>query len=145
MPFPSTKIIHPRWGAEHGEVSDGAMNTTVRVLHGTTTDWNPTDGPVVGANNVIYEGPARVSYDLDRPFTKDNADQITTTSAIVVALPRSVTVMPESGMTVLVLTVDDNGLARFVNTTLRVVKARHSGLSFGMVMDCQEMVGRTNG
>ena len=147
MPLPGTKVVHPEWAARHGAVSDAAMNASITIFKGTTDDWNPTDGLVAGAGNVIYDGPARVSYDLDRPFTKDNADQITTTSVILVALPRTTvfTVLPDSGMTVKVVSVDGNGLSAIAQATLRVLKARHSGLSFGVVLDCSEMVGRTNG
>jgi len=148
MPFPGTHVVHPEWGAKHGEVSDSAMNATISILKGNATNWTVADGPTVGADNVIYESkPARVSYDLDRPFTKDNADQVTTTAVILVALPRDAVLaqLPESGMTVKVEAVDTNGLPEFAEATLRVLKARHSGLSFGIVMDCVEMVGRTNG
>lgn len=146
-PIPSTRVVHSRWGARHGQVSDRAMNTVVRVLKGTTTDWTAEDGPVPGTGTTIYHGPARVSYDLDRPFTKDNADQVTTTSVILVALPRDAVMadLPESGMTVRVESVDANGLPEFADSVLRILKARHSGLSFGIVMDCIEMVGRSNG
>ena len=147
MPFPGTKVVHPEWGARHGEVSDEAMNAQVTILKGNASDWTPADGLIEGADNVIYDGPARVSYDLDRPFTKDNADQVTTTSIVLVALPRTTTftVLPDSGMTVKVNSVDANGLPDIAQATLRVIKARHSGLSFGVVLDCSEMVGRTNG
>ena len=123
------------------------MNASVRVMTASAADWNTTDGVVPGSPTVLYTGPARVSYDLDRPFTKDNADQVTTTSVILVALPRSapLTALPQSGMTVKVDTVDENGLPEFAPATLRILKARHSGLSFGIVMDCSEMSGRTNG
>ena len=123
------------------------MNTTIRILNGTATEWTPEAGVVEGTAEVLYVGPARVSYDLDRPFTKDNADQVTTTSVILVALPRGAVLarLPGSGMTVKVDAVDDNGQPEFAEATLRVLKARHSGLSFGVVMDCSEMVGRTNG
>ena len=123
------------------------MNATVRILKGSATDWTAADGPIVGPSGLIYEGPARVSYDLDRPFTKDNADQVTTTSVILVALPRDAVLvpLPESGMTVKVDAVDENGLPEIASATLRILKARHSGLSFGVVVDCIEMVGRTNG
>lgn len=146
-PFPGARVVHPRWAEKHGAVSDDAMNTSIRVFHGTTTDWSPDAGPVRGEGTLLYTGVARVSYDLDRPFTKDNAGQVTTTSVILVALPRTTTLeqLPESGMTVKVDSVDWNGLPEFAATTLRVIKARHSGLSFGVVMDCVEMVGRTNG
>lgn len=146
-PLPGTRVVHPRWGEAHGAVSDRAMNTTIRVLHGTTTGWTAAEGASEGVGNLIYAGPARVSYDLDRPFTKDNADQVTTTSVILVALPREAVLpsLPESGMTVKVDEVDANGLPEFAATTLRILKARHSGLSFGIVMDCIEMKGRTNG
>lgn len=147
MPFPGASVVHPQWGKRHGAVSDGAMNAVIKIFKGNGSDWTPADGLVEGADNVIYDGPARVSYDLDRPFTKDNADQLTTTAVILVALPRTTTftVLPESGMTVKVLSVDDNGLDAIAEATLRVIKARHSGLSFGVVLDCSEMVGRTNG
>ena len=147
MPFPGTSVVHPEWGAHHGAVSDEAMNAAVQILRGTTEDWTPADGLIPGAGNVIYAGPARVSYDLDRPFTKDNADQVTTTAVVLVALPRTTTftVLPDSGMTVKVLTADANGLPEIAQATLRVLKSRHSGLSFGVVLDCIEMVGRTNG
>lgn len=147
MPFPGTRVVHPAWGVKHGEVSDDAMNATIAILKGNATDWKAATGPVVGADNVIYSGLARVSYDLDRPFTKDNADQVTTTAVVLVALPRDAVlpVLPDSGMTVKVLAVDSNGLNALVQATLRVLKARHSGLSFGVVLDCTEMVGRTNG
>lgn len=147
MPFPGTKVAHPEWGERHGEVSDRAMNSLVTILKGNASDWTPAGGLVEGADNVIYDGPARVSYDLDRPFTKDNADQVTTTAVILVALPRTTTftVLPDSGMTVKVNSVDENGLPGIAQATLRVIKARHSGLSFGVVLDCSEMVGRTNG
>lgn len=147
MPFPGTHVVHPRWGAKHGAVSDSSMNTMIRIVKGTTTDWTPADGAVEGFSDVVYTGPARVSYDLDRPFTKDNADQVTTTSVILVALPRdaALAALPQSGMTVKVDTVDANGLPEFAAATLRILKARHSGLSFGIVMDCSEMSGRTNG
>lgn len=147
MPFPGAKVVHPKWGEKHGEVSDSAMNAVVTVLRGNATGWTATTGPTVGTDNVIYTGPARVSYDLDRPFTKDNADQVTTTSVILVALPRTTvfTVLPDSGMTVRVESVDSNGLDAIARATLRVLKSRHSGLSFGVVLDCIEMVGRTNG
>lgn len=146
-PLPSTRVVHPLWGATHGRVSDAAMNATIRIVKGNATDWTPETGPVVGADNVVYNGPARISYDLDRPFTKDNADQVTTTSVILVALPRTATLpaLPDSGMTVHVDAVDYNGLPPFAVSTMRVLKARHSGLSFGIVIDCAEMVGRTNG
>lgn len=146
-PLPGTHVVHPRWGAKHGAVSSDAMNTTIRVLHGTATDWTPGTGPLESDGTLIYEGVARVSYDLDRPFARDNAGQVTTTSVILVALPRDAVLvgLPESGMTVKVDSVDENGLPEFVATTLRIIKARHSGLSFGIVMDCVEMVGRTNG
>lgn len=146
-PFPGTHVVHPRWGAKHGAASDGSMNCQIRILKGTATDWTPQAGAVVGASNVVYTGPARVSYDLDRPFTKDNADQVTTTSVILVALPRDAVLgeLPKSGMTVKVDEVDENGLPQFVDATLRILKSRHSGLSFGIVMDCSEMSGRTNG
>lgn len=147
MPFPGAKVVHPKWGEHHGEVSDSAMNAVVTILKGNSTGWTATAGPTVGADNIIYTGPARVSYDLDRPFTKDNADQVTTTSVILVALPRTTvfTVLPDSGMTVRVESVDSNGLNAIARATLRVLKSRHSGLSFGVVLDCIEMVGRTNG
>ena len=147
MPFPGTHVVHPDWGVKHGAVSDEAMNATITVLKGNATDWTLETGPTVGLDNVIYAGPARVSYDLDRPFTKDNADQVTTTAVILVALPRTTTftVLPESGMTVRVESVDSNGLNAIAQATLRVLKSRHSGLSFGVVLDCIEMVGRTNG
>ena len=78
---------------------------------------------------------------------KDNADQVTTTATVLVALPRTAapTVMPVAGMTVKVDSVDDNGLSDFSESTLRILHTRRSGLSFGIVMDCSEMVGRTNG
>lgn len=147
MPFPGTHVVHPDWGKTHGAVSDEAMNATIRILKGTAAGWNSVDGPTAGDGNVIYAGPARVSYDLDRPFTKDNADQVTTTSVILVALPRTATftTLPDSGMTVKVEAVDGNGLNAIAQATLRVLKSRHSGLSFGVVLDCIEMVGRTNG
>lgn len=147
-PIPTTRVVHPRWAKHHGEVSDRAMNAIITIFKGTSTTWTPESGAVPGAENVIYQSkPARVSYDLDRPFTKDNADQVTTTSMILVALPRDAVLveLPESGMTVRVESVDGNGLPQFAKTTLRIIKARHSGLSFGIVMDCSEMVGRTNG
>ncbi len=123
------------------------MNAQITILKGNASDWTPSGGLDEGADNIIYDGRARVSYDLDRPFTKDNADQVTTTAIVLVALPRTVTftTLPESGMTVKVEAVDDNGLPEIVRATLRVIKARHSGLSFGVVLDCSEMVGRTNG
>lgn len=147
MPFPGTHVVHPDWGKTHGDVSDAAMNATVTIYKGTAAGWNAVDGPTAGDGNVIYTGEARVSYDLDRPFTKDNADQITTTAVILVALPRTAefTALPDSGMTVKVESVDDNGLPDIAEATLRVLKSRHSGLSFGVVLDCIEMVGRTNG
>ena len=147
MPFPGTRVVHPRWGAQGGGVSDAAMNAHVRILEGTAAGWSLTSGPVAGADVVVYDGPARVSYDLDRPFTKDNADQVTTTATVLVALPRTAapTVMPVAGMTGKVDSVDDNGLSDFSESTLRVLHTRRSGLSFGIVMDCSEMVGRTNG
>lgn len=146
-PLPSTRVVHPLWGDHHGAVSDAAMNATIRIIRGSTTDWTPEDGPIAGFDNVVYTGTARVSYDLDRPFTKDNADQVTTTAVILVALPRSAVLseLPDSGMTVKVDAVDQNGLSEFATATLRILKTRHSGLSFGIVMDCVEMVGRTNG
>ena len=147
MPFPGTQVVHPEWGEHHGAVSDGAMNAAIKIFKGNGSDWTVAGGLAEGTDNVIYDGPARVSYDLDRPFTKDNADQVTTTAVILVALPRTTTftVLPDSGMTVKVLSVDDNGLNAIAEATLRVIKARHSGLSFGVVLDCSEMVGRTNG
>lgn len=147
-PLPSTRVIHPRWGAKHGAVSDDAMNAVISIMAGTTADWTPEAGLVPGEGNFIYRSkPARVSYDLDRPFTKDNADQVTTTSVILVALPRDAVLdrLPGSGMTVKVESVDENGIPEFAQATLRILKARHSGLSFGIVMDCSEMSGRTNG
>jgi hypothetical protein len=146
-PLPGTHVVHPLWAETHGAVSDAAMNATIQIINGSTTDWTPETGVVEGADDTIYVGKARVSYDLDRPFTKDNADQVTTTSVILVALPRDAVLLPlpESGMTVKVITVDGNGLPEIAAATLRILKARHSGLSFGVVMDCVEMVGRTNG
>lgn len=146
-PLPSTRVVHPDWAAAHGAVSDSAMNCTISILDGSLTDWTPETGPIESVSPMLYTGPARVSYDLDRPFTKDNADQVTTTSVILVALPRTADMdrLPESGMTVKIISVDGNGLPEFAATTLRILKARHSGLSFGIVLDCVEMVGRTNG
>lgn len=144
MPFPSTRVVHPEWSEHNSNVNDDT-NAQIEILNGTASGWNPTDGPTAGDGVVLYAGPARVSYDLDRPFTKDNADQVTSTSIVLVQLPRSTQVKVFPGNTVNVLSVDGNGLEALATMTLRVLSQRHSGLSWGATMDCVEMVGRASG
>jgi hypothetical protein len=146
MPFASTKIFHPRWSENSAESTDTAMNSRVRVLDGTSEDWVQGQGPVTGDGVVLYDGPARVSYDLDRAITEDNADQVTSIGTVLVALPRAVDVNPHPGGTVQVWTNDSNGpLGDSPVRTLRILTVRESGYSWGMVLDCHESRGRSNG
>jgi len=144
MPFPSTKVFHPKWSEHNSKVNDDP-NCVIEILYGTSTDWNPTDGPVPGEADELYTGPARVSYDLDRPFTKDNADQITSTSIVLVQLPRDVQVKVYPGNTINVLSVDENGLEDLAEIALRVLSQRRSGYSWGATFDCMETTGRADG
>lgn len=147
MPFPSTRVIHPDWSEHNALINEdeSAVNCQIEILNGTSTDWNTTDGVVPGAGVELYSGPARASYDLDRPFTKDNADQVTSTSIVLVQLPRSVQVKVYPGNTINVLSVDKNGLQALAGINLRVLSQRHSGLSWGATFDCVEMAGRASG
>lgn len=147
MPLPTTRVIHPDWSEHNANVNEdiSAVNAVIEILNGTTTGWNPTDGAVPGAGVELYSGPARVSYDLDRPFTKDNADQLTSTSIILVQLPRTVQVRVYPGNTVNVISVDKNGLQALAGISARVLSQRRSGLSWGATFDCVEMVGRASG
>lgn len=148
MPLPSTRVFHPKWSEHNSKVNDDP-NALIQILNGTATEWNPTDGVVPGAADILYGGedgaPARVSYDLDRPFTKDNADQVTSTSIVLVQLPRSAQIKVYPGNTVNVLSVDENGLEDLATMTLRVLSERHSGYSWGPTFDCVEMLGRASG
>lgn len=148
MPLPSTRVIHPDWSEHNGLINEdpSAVNCVIDILAGTSTDWNPTDGPVPGASTVLYgDRPARASYDLDRPFTKDNADQVTSTSIVLIQLPRSFQGKVYPGNTINVKSVDKNGLQDLAGMNLRVLSQRHSGLSWGATFDCVEMTGRAAG
>lgn len=148
MPFSTTRVFHPKWSEHNSKVNDDP-NALIQILNGTATDWNPTNGVVPGASDILYGGedgaPARVSYDLDRPFTKDNADQVTSTGIVLVQLPRTVQVRVYPGNTINVLSVDENGLEDLANIALRVLLQRRSGYSWGATFDCVEMVGRKSG
>lgn len=144
MPFPSTQVFHPQWSEHNSSVNDDP-NAVIEILAGDSDDWNPTDGVVPGDADELYTGPARVSYDLDRPFTKDNADQVTSTSIILVQLPRDAQFKVYPGNTVNVLSVDQNGLVNLAGIALRVLSQRHSGYSWGVTFDCMETVGRASG
>lgn len=149
MPLPSTRVIHPDWSEHNSLVNEdeSAVNCVIEILDGdnSTTGWNPVDGPTPGDVDELYTGPARASYDLDRPFTKDNADQVTSTSIVLVQLPRDAQFRVHPGNTVNVLSVDKNGLQAIAGMKLRVLSQRHSGLSWGATFDCVEMVGRAKG
>jgi hypothetical protein len=147
MPLPTTRVIHPDWSEHNANVNDdpSAVNAVIQILNGTSTDWNSTDGVVPGTGTELYSGPARVSYDLDRPFTKDNADQVTSTSIVLVQLPRTAQVRVYPGNTVNVISVDKNGLQGLAGISARVLSQRRSGLSWGATFDCVEMVGRKDG
>jgi hypothetical protein len=147
MPFPSTRVIHPQWSEHNSLVNEdeSAINCLIEILDGDSDDWTPEAGVIPGEEDELYTGPARVSYDLDRPFTKDNADQVTSTSVILVQLPRDAQVKVYPGNTINVLSVDQNGLQTLAGIKLRVLSQRRSGLSWGATFDAMETVGRASG
>ena len=146
MPLPSTRVFHPRWSEHASETTDQAENVRIKLLEGTAEGWVPGEGAVSGDGNVLYDGPARMTYDRDRAITKDNADQVTSTGSVLIALPRSVNLDVQPGSTVQILEGDVNGpVGVFVKRTLRVLTVRVSGYSWGTVLDCHESRGRSNG
>lgn len=147
MPLPSTRVVHPKWSEHYAQTTDEAENSRIQILAGTSEDWVPGEGATSGEGNVLYDGPARVTYDLDRAITKDNADQVTSVGTVLVALRRSVpSHVAQPGNTVRVVEGDVNGpLGDFVQRTLRVLTVRVSGYSWGTLLDCHESAGRTNG
>lgn len=153
MPFSTTRVIHPDWSDHNSRVNDdpSSVNCKIKIFDGdaSTGGWNPTDGPVAGTAALLYGdpdgAPARVSFDLDRPFTKDNADQVTSTSIVLVQLPKTAQVKVFPGNTIQVVSVDKNGLEALADMTLRVLSQRRSGVSWGPTFDCVEMTGRASG
>ena len=147
MPLPSTTVFHPQWSALAAETTDEAENVRIQIIEGLEEGgWQPGVGVVPGTENVLYDGRARMTYDRDRAITKDNADQVTSTGSILVALPRGVNLDVQPGSTVRIIEGDVNGpLGEFVKRTLRVLTVRVSGFSWGTVLDCHESRGRSNG
>lgn len=148
MPLPATRVFHPEWSQRVSETTDGAENVRVQLIEGLDVGgWVPGEGvSTPGLEHVLYDGPARLTYDLDRAITKDNGDQVTSTGTVLVALPRSVSVNAAPGNTVRVLDGDVNGpTGMFVARTLRVLTVRVSGYSWGTLLDCHESRGRSNG
>lgn len=125
------------------------VNAQVEIIRAgaDASTWTVEHGLTPGTPTTVYSGRGRVSYDLDRPATKDNADQITSAALVLVALPRDVDtrIDPRPGDSVRASILDQNGMPEEPALVLQVFAVRRSGLSWGITMDCYETRGRTNG
>lgn len=136
MPFPSTHVIHPRWSGHHQPISEGAMNATITVTHGTTGGgWSPTDGPLPEVPIVRYTGRARLTYETTQGRDADAVGQEVTTRTVTVAIPRDVDVQQHLAR-VTVSAVDANGPAWLVGRVLTVQSLGRSSHAWEQILEC---------
>ena len=61
MPFPTTRIIDPRWSAHHAAVVPTAFNATVTVGYPTgESTYDPETDDTTRTYSTVYEGAARI-------------------------------------------------------------------------------------
>lgn len=139
-PFPSTKVVHPRFAEHHAPVTEGAMTATCEVAVHTAGTWNPTDGSVPGDKTVLYTGPCRVQALSNQPADSDAAGQPTTGHTYLIVLPMDQPTIPagDAGAKVTVLTVDTNGDAELVSRVLTVRDVKYSSLRWERDLTCTD-------
>lgn len=136
MPFPSTRVVHPRWAAHHQPVTEDAMNVTVTVTHGATGgDWTFAGGDQPGTAIVTYEGVARIVYISAQGHDADAAAQDITTRRVVIAIPREVELQVHTAR-VRVTAVDGNAPSWLLDRLLVVQSVAGSSLAWEQLLDC---------
>lgn len=138
MPFPSTRVIHPRFAEHHAPVSEGAMNASCTITFGGTAgDWQPGVGATPGTSPTTYTGPCRVQYASTVPRNADAADQTTTERTVLVVLPRG-SAKQSAGARVTITAVDANGPAALVDRVLSVGAVGFSSIAFEQDLACTD-------
>lgn len=92
-PFPTTRVIHPRWSEHHQPVAEGGMTAQIEFTKPGTGSGtrNDADGSYTPPTRpVVWAGRCRVQADF-RPRPQDLADQSTSVQRYLVAIPASAT------------------------------------------------------
>lgn len=136
MPFPSTRVFHPRWAEHHQPTTEDAMNSTITITFGTTGGgWVPGAGASPSTPVVTYQGPARVTYEPTQGLDTEGALQNITLRRVTVALPRDAAAQSK-GAVVLVDAVDANAPAWLVGRQLAVKSLGRSSHAWEQLLDC---------
>lgn len=109
MPFPTTKVIHPRWSAHHQPVAEGGMTCRLHIsvpgAGPSTFDW--TTGETTSPDpDVLYPLPGqpgigRVQADF-RAQDTEQGEQSTSVRRYLVAIPADAPAIPYAA----VVTID---------------------------------------
>lgn len=137
-PLPSTRVLHPRWAAHHAPVTEGTMNASCEITHGSTGGgWSPTTGATPGTPTVTYTGRCRVAYESTQARDADAADQAITILTVGVALPPGSA--PQSkGARVRITSVDANGPTALVGRVFTVDAVAYPSLALDQGLTCTD-------
>ncbi len=136
MPFPSTRVVHPRWSAHHQPVTEDAMNALVTIeFGGTEPTWSSGGVSTEGEAAVTYTGPARITYVPAQAREADAADQEVALRRVDVALPREASPQQVDAR-VRVDAVNGNGPAWLVGRVLTVASLGRSSHAWEQLLEC---------
>lgn len=96
MPFPTTRVIHPRWSSHHQPVADGGMTAVVAISvpgTGPGTFDDATGYTTPPTRVTIYTGAARIQADF-RPSDAELGEQDTSVQRYLVAVHAGVNDIP---------------------------------------------------
>lgn len=121
MPFPTTKVIHPRWSGHHQPVAQGGMTGSCIITGPGAAEpvWDDVAKEyTLGDDATVYAGVCRVQADF-RPTKVDQSGQETAGRRYLVAITADAAGPFDTG-TVVTITAAPND-ALLVGRTLYVV------------------------
>lgn len=137
-PLASTRVMHPRWSEHHAPVTEGTMNATCEITHGSTGGgWSSTTGPTPGTPTVTYTGRCRVAYESTQPRDTDAADQAVTIRTVNIALPAG-SPAQTPGARVRITAVDTNGPAALVGRVLTLDAVAYPSQAVDQNLTCTD-------
>lgn len=109
MPFPSARLIDPRWSSHHQPSVATSLNGRIVISTAGVTDWSVATGPTtVSAGATLYDGPFRAqsrSGQVNQPA--DAAGQPVTVTSYLLVLQASAPEIP-TGTRALVMECPDD-------------------------------------
>lgn len=132
MPFPGSRVIHPRWEAHHRPVLETTWTATITFKRASGPPvHDPETGSTSQPTTTVYSGPCRIQEHQISAHEADAAAQRITTHAYQVSGPVEMNLELDD-----VGTVDASNDPTLVGRPLRVTDIQRGSLLFQRDVTC---------